>query len=99
MRAVIEKKIVLIMHETSLLMRKYIIVRQLIQSYKTLALFTHGLLSCSLQRMQKQAKSSIAKVRQTCQEYPDEFLATPAGDLRRVSQMRQKVFCGKPPKK
>ena len=32
--------------------------------------------------MPKQAKSSIAKVRQTCQEYPDEFLATPAGDLR-----------------
>ena len=32
--------------------------------------------------MQKQTKSSIANVRQTCQEYPDEFLATPAGDLR-----------------
>ena len=32
--------------------------------------------------MQKQTKSSIAKVRQTCQEYPDEFSATPAGDLR-----------------
>ena len=32
--------------------------------------------------MPKQAKSSIAKVRQTCQEYPDEVLATPAGDLR-----------------
>ena len=32
--------------------------------------------------MSKQAKSSIAKVRQTCQEYPDEFSATPAGDLR-----------------
>ena len=32
--------------------------------------------------MLKQAKSSIAKVRQTCQEYPDEFSATPAGDLR-----------------
>ena len=32
--------------------------------------------------MPKQAKSSIAKVRQTCQEYPDEFSATPAGDLR-----------------
>ena len=32
--------------------------------------------------MPKQAKSSTAKVRQTCQEYPDEFLATPAGDLR-----------------
>ena len=31
--------------------------------------------------MPKQAKSSIAKVRQTCQEHP-----------RRVSQMRQKVF-------
>ena len=32
--------------------------------------------------MPKQAKSSIAKVKQTCQEYPDEFSATPAGDLR-----------------
>ena len=32
--------------------------------------------------MPKQAKSSIVKVRQTCREYPDEFLATPAGDLR-----------------
>ena len=32
--------------------------------------------------MPKQAKSSIAKVRQTCQEYPNEFSATPAGDLR-----------------
>ena len=32
--------------------------------------------------MPKQAKSSVAKVRQTCQEYPDEFSATPAGDLR-----------------
>ena len=32
--------------------------------------------------MPKQATSSIAKVRQTCQEYPDEFSATPAGDLR-----------------
>ena len=32
--------------------------------------------------MPKQAKSSIAKVRQTCQEYPDKFSATPAGDLR-----------------
>ena len=32
--------------------------------------------------MPKQAKFSTAKVRQTCQEYPDEFSATPAGDLR-----------------
>ena len=32
--------------------------------------------------MPKQAKSSIVKVRQTCQEYLDEFLVTPAGDLR-----------------
>ena len=32
--------------------------------------------------MPKQAKSSTAKVRQICQEYPDEFLATPARDLR-----------------
>ena len=32
--------------------------------------------------MPKQAKSSIAKVRQTYQKYPNEFSATPAGDLR-----------------
>ena len=32
--------------------------------------------------MPKQAKSSTAKVRQICHEYPDEFLATPARDLR-----------------
>ena len=29
-----------------------------------------------------QAKSSIAKVRQICREYPAEFLTTSAGDLR-----------------
>ena len=32
--------------------------------------------------MPKQAKSSTAEVRQICQEYPDEFSATPARDLR-----------------
>ena len=32
--------------------------------------------------MPKQAKPSRARFRQICQEYPDEFLATPAGDLR-----------------
>ena len=32
--------------------------------------------------MPKQAKSSTAKVRQICHEYPDEFSATPARDLR-----------------
>ena len=32
--------------------------------------------------MPKQAKSSTEKVRQICQEYPNEFLATPARDLR-----------------
>ena len=32
--------------------------------------------------MPKQAKSFTAKVRQICQEYPDEFSATPARDLR-----------------
>ena len=33
--------------------------------------------------MPKQAKSSPVKLRQICQEYPDEFSATPAaGDLR-----------------
>ena len=48
--------------------------------------------------MPKQAKSSTAKVWQICQEYPNEFSATSARPrltmqpLRRVSQMRQKVF-------
>ena len=32
--------------------------------------------------MPKQAKSSTAKVRQICQEYPNEFSAIPACDLR-----------------
>ena len=32
--------------------------------------------------MPKQTKSSTAKVRQICQEYPNEFSATPACDLR-----------------
>ena len=32
--------------------------------------------------MPKQAKSSTAKVGQICHEYPDEFSATPARDLR-----------------
>ena len=32
--------------------------------------------------MPKQVKSSTDKVRQICQEYLDEFSATPAGDLR-----------------
>ena len=32
--------------------------------------------------MPKQANSPTAKVRQICQEYPDEFSATPARDLR-----------------
>ena len=32
--------------------------------------------------MPKQAKSSTAKVRQICPEYPDELSATPAHDLR-----------------
>ena len=59
MRAVIENEIALIMHETSLLMHIYIIVRQLIQSYKTLALFTRGLLSCSLQSKECQNKPNL----------------------------------------
>ena len=42
--------------------------------------------------MPKQAKFSSAKVSQVCQEYLVEFLATPAGDLRRVCQMQQKFF-------
>ena len=41
MRAVIEKEILGM--KSSLLMHKYIIVRQLIYSYKTFALFTRGL--------------------------------------------------------
>ena len=32
--------------------------------------------------MPKQAKSSTSKVSEICQEYPDEFSATPARDLR-----------------
>ena len=32
--------------------------------------------------MPKQTKSSTAKVRQICHEYPDEFSTTPARDLR-----------------
>jgi len=32
--------------------------------------------------MPKQAKSSTAKVRKICRQYPNEFEATPAGDLR-----------------
>ena len=66
-------------------MHKHIIVRQLIYSYKTFLLFTRGLFKLQLakQRMPKQAKSSTAKVKQICQEYPNEFLATPAGELRR----------------
>ena len=32
--------------------------------------------------MPKQTKSSTANVKQICQEYPDEFSATPARDLR-----------------
>ena len=65
-------------------MHKHIIVRQLIYFYKTFALFTPGLFKSQLakQRMPKQAKSSTAKVRQICQEYPHEFSATPARDLR-----------------
>ena len=43
MCAVIEKEIALIMDEISLLMHKHIVVRQLVYSYKTFALFTRGL--------------------------------------------------------
>ena len=65
-------------------MHKHIIVRQLIYFYKIFALFTRGLFKSQLakQRMPKQTKSSTAKVRQICKEYPDEFSATPARDLR-----------------
>ena len=34
------------------------------------------------QKIPTQAKSSTAKVRQICQEYPNEFLATLAGNLQ-----------------
>ena len=44
--------------------------------------------------MPKQVKSSIAKVRQTCQEYLDEISATPAGDLR-CNLCDVLVNCGK----
>ena len=65
-------------------MHKHIIVRQLIYSYKTFALFIVCLFKSWLakQRMPKQAKSSTAKVKQICHEYPDEFSATSARDLR-----------------
>ena len=66
-------------------MHKHIIVRQLIYSYKAFALFTRGLLlSRSLQSKEclNKPKSSTTKVRQICQEYPDEFSATPARELR-----------------
>ena len=66
-----------------LLMHKHIIVRQLLYSHKTFALFTCGLFKLWLakQKLPKLAKYSIAKVRQICVKHPDEFLATPAGDL------------------
>ena len=37
--------------------------------------------------MPKQAKFSVVKLKQICREYPDEFLATPTGDL-------QCILCG-----
>ena len=53
--------------------------------------------------MPKQAKSSKAKVKQICQEYPDEFLSTLAGDLRCnlcnvLVKCEKKFFCEKPEK-
>ena len=86
-------------------MHKRIIVRQLIYSYKTFALFIRGLFELWLakQGMPKQAKFSIAKVRQICREYQDEFLATLAGDLRcnlcDVLVKCTKSFCEMPLKK
>ena len=61
MLAVIEKEIALIMHETSLLMHKYIIVRQSnpIKALRSLQLFTRGLLSCSLQSKECQNKPNL----------------------------------------
>ena len=44
--------------------------------------------------MPKQAKSSTAKVRQICHEYPGEFSATPARDLR-CNLCNVLVKCGK----
>ena len=53
--------------------------------------------------MPKQAKSSTAKARQICQDYPDEFSATPARDSRCnlcdvLVKCDKKFFCEKPPK-
>ena len=64
-------------------MHKHIIIRQLVYFYKMFVLFARGLFKLLLakQRMPKQAKSSTTKVKQICQEYPNEFSATPAGNF------------------
>ena len=67
-----------------------------------LALLHMVFISCSLQI--KEAKSSRAKVRQIYQEYPNEFLATPAGVLQCnlcnvLGKCKKKVFYEKPSKK
>ena len=46
--------------------------------------------------MPKQAKSSTAKVREICRQYPNEFEATPAGDLRcKLCEVGLLVKCDK----
>ena len=82
--------------KSSFLLHKHIIVRQLIYSYETFSFFTRGLskLQLAKQKMSKQTKSSTVKVRQICPEYPDEFSATPAGDLR-CNVCDVLVKCGK----
>ena len=84
MPAVIEKKKHLLCMKSSLSLQNHVIVRQLIYSYKTFVLITSALFKLQLakQRMPNRAKSSTEKVSQICQEYRDEFSATPAGDLR-----------------
>ena len=91
--------------KSSLLMHKHIIVRQLIYSYKTFALLTRGLLSCSFQSKECLNKPNLlqrklgkfARNIQMSFWLPLRRLATQP--LLRISQMQQKVFCGKPLKK
>ena len=45
-------------------------------------------------KIREQPKSTTAKVWKICRQYPNESRETPAGNLRRMSQIRQKNFCG-----
>ena len=84
--------------KSSLLVHKHIIVRQSIYSYKTFALFTRGLFKSCLQskeclnkpnllqrKLGKFAKNIRMSFRNSCPRLAIQ-------SLRRVSQMRQKVF-------